>query len=69
MDFDVFLEKLKEAGLSKEDFINKAGLTSNTLRGWATERQGRKTQPWVESWLELYVSNKEKDIVIKALKD
>ena len=69
MDFDVFLEKLKEAGLSKEDFINKAGLNSNTLRGWATERQGRKTQPWVESWLELYISNKEKDIVIKALKN
>jgi hypothetical protein len=68
MDFDTFLEKLKEAGLSREDFTQMTGLTSNTLKGWATERQGRKTQPWVDSWLDLYINNKEKDIVIKALK-
>lgn len=68
MDFDKFLEKLKEAGLSKEEFIEETSLNSNTLKGWATERQGRKTQPWVDSWLKLYINNKEKDIIIKALR-
>ena len=68
MEFDKFLEKLKEAGLSKEDFTGITGLTNNTLIGWATERQGRKTQPWVKSWLELYINNREKDIVIKTLR-
>lgn len=69
MDFDIFLEELKKAGLSRDEFIEKTGLTSNTLIGWATKRQGRKTQPWVNSWIELYISNKEKEIVIKALRD
>ena len=40
----------------------------NTLKGWATERQGRKVQHWVESWLNLYIDNKKKDIVIEALR-
>lgn len=68
MEFDIFLEKLKEAGLSKEEFTKKTGLNLNTLRGWATERQGRKTQVWVDSWLELYIDNKKKDIIIEHLK-
>jgi len=68
MEFDNFLELLKEAGLSKEDFTQLAGLSNNTLIGWATQRQGKKTQAWVKSWLELYISNREKDIVIKMLR-
>ena len=40
----------------------------NTLKGWATERHGRKVQHWVESWLHLYMDNKKKDIVIEALR-
>jgi sulfatase maturation enzyme AslB (radical SAM superfamily) len=68
MDFDTFLVKLKEASLSKEEFIELTGTNMNTLKGWATERQGRKVQHWVESWLNLYIKNKEKDIVIKMLR-
>ncbi|KIM08090.1 MAG: hypothetical protein KU29_05405 [Sulfurovum sp. FS06-10] len=68
MDFDTFLIKLKEASLSKEEFIELTGTNMNTLKGWATERQGRKVQHWVESWLNLYIKNKEKDIVIKTLR-
>lgn len=68
MDYDKFLEKLKEASLSKEEFTELTGIGSNLVKGWGTQRQGRKTQPWVESWLDLYISNKEKDIVIKALR-
>jgi hypothetical protein len=62
MDFDTFLVKLKEASLSKEEFVELTGTNMNTLKGWATERQGRKVQHWVESWLNLYMDNKKKDI-------
>ncbi len=68
MDFDTFLIKLKEASLSKEEFVELTGTNMNTLKGWATERQGRKVQHWVESWLSLYMDNKKKDIVIEALR-
>lgn len=36
--------------------------------GWATTRQGRKTPGWVDSWMELYISNKEKNIIIRELR-
>ncbi len=68
MNYDLFLEKLKEAGLSKDEFLELTNTNPNTLKGWATERQGRRVQHWVESWLELYINNKEKDIIIKALR-
>lgn len=68
MDFDDFLDKLKEANLTKEEFTDLTGIGDNLLKGWGTQRQGRKTQPWVESWLNLYIKNKEKDIAIKVLK-
>ncbi len=68
MDFDAFIIKLKDAGLSKEEFIELTGTNINTLKGWATERQGRKVQHWVESWLDLYINNKKKDIVIETLR-
>lgn len=68
MDFDTFLIKLKEASLTKEEFVELTGTNMNTLKGWATERNGRKVQHWVESWLSLYMDNKKKDIVIEALR-
>jgi len=68
MDYDKFLKKLKEANISKEEFTELTGIGSNLVKGWGTKRQGRKTQPWVDSWLELYIKNKEKDIVINHLK-
>jgi transcriptional regulator with XRE-family HTH domain len=69
MLYDDFMEQLKQAGLSKEDFAKLTNLTRNTLIGWATSRQGRKTQPWVNSWIDLYIKNRDKDIIIKALKN
>lgn len=69
MNYDLFLEKLKEANLSKKDFIEKTGITDNLLKGWATQRQGRKTQPWVKSWLELYIKNKRNDEIILLIKE
>ena len=68
MDFDTFLIKRKEASLTKEEFVELTGTNMNTLKGWATERNGRKVQHWVESWLSLYMDNKKKDIVIEALR-
>ena len=44
MDFDTFLVKLKEASLSKEEFVELTGTNMKTLKGWATERNGRKVQ-------------------------
>lgn len=68
MDFENFIEMLKEANLSKDEFTEATGINDNLIKGWGTIRQGRKTQPWVESWLKLYINNKEKDIIIKALR-
>ena len=40
-----------------------------TMNGWATTRQGRKTPEWVDSWINLYLSNRDKDIIIRELKN
>jgi hypothetical protein len=38
------------------------------MNGWATTRQGRKTPEWVDSWINLYLSNRDKDIIIRELR-
>jgi hypothetical protein len=68
MDYNLFLVRLKEAGLSKSEFISLSNTNENTLKGWATERHGKKVPYWIESWLNLYIDNKKKDIVIEALR-
>ncbi len=68
MEFDLFLATLKEAGLTRNEFVSLSGTNEDTFRGWATKRQGRKVPYWVQSWLNLYINNKKKDIAIEILK-
>lgn len=68
MDYDEFLLKLKEAGIDRDEFVELTKTNKLTMNGWATTRQGRKTPEWVDSWLNLYLSNRDKDIVIRELK-
>ncbi len=68
MNYDNFLKLLKEANLNKDEFIELTGTKLGTYNGWGTVRLGRKTPLWTESWLRLYIANKNKDIVIEALR-
>ena len=68
MNYDEFLLKLKEAGIDRDEFAELTKTNKLTMKGWATTRQGRKTPEWVDSWVELYISNRKKDIVITELR-
>ena len=68
MNYDSFLLKLKEAGIDKDEFAKLSKTNKMTMNGWATARHGRKAPNWVESWMELYILNRQKDIVIKELR-
>ena len=48
-------ELLKKAGLSKKAFSEILGTSNQALNNWAT----RGVPYWVESWLNLYIENKE----------
>ncbi len=68
MDYDNFLKLLKEANLTKSEFREFTKTKLGTYNGWGTARLGKKTPSWTRSWLKLYIDNKNKDIVIEALK-
>ena len=68
MNYDEFLLKLKEAGIDRDEFAELTKTNKLTMNGWATTRQGRKTPECVDSWVELYISNRKKDIVITELR-
>ena len=68
MEYKIFLKLLKEANLSKDKFMELSKTKFGTFKGWGTERQSKKTPEWTESWLNLYIENKKKDIVIEALR-
>ena len=69
MNYDEFLLKLKEAGIDRDEFAELNKTNKLTMNGWATTRQGRKTPEWVDSWINLYLSNRDKDIIIRELKN
>ena len=55
MNFDDFLEKLKEANLSKDDFMKLTGSRFGTFKGWGSTRLGRRTPEWTKSWIENFI--------------
>jgi sulfatase maturation enzyme AslB (radical SAM superfamily) len=67
MHYDLFKEKLLEAGLNKEKFISMTSTTETTYNNWA-KRSTYETAYWVEAYLDIYIKNRENEIYIAKLK-
>jgi DNA-binding transcriptional regulator YiaG len=66
MDKHLFNDLLKTAGLSKKEFGEILGTSGATISNWGNE--GREIPYWVESWLQLYIENKQCKKIREALK-
>jgi len=64
-----FKNKLLCAGLEKEDFSKLTKIPLPTIAGWTTKRKDKiqVCPTWVEAYLDLYIKNKENEIVLKRL--
>ncbi len=67
MDKYAFNDLLKIAGLSKKEFAEILGTTGGTISNWGNE--GREIPYWVESWLNLYIENKQCRKIKEAIKE
>jgi hypothetical protein len=67
MHYDLFKEKLLEAGLNKEKFLSMTNTAETTYNNWA-KTSTYKTAYWVEAYLDLYIKNRENEIYIAKLK-
>jgi hypothetical protein len=67
MNYDLFKDKLLEAGLDKERFISLTNTPETTYNNWA-KTNTYKTPNWVEVYLDLYIKNRENEIYIAKLK-
>ena len=67
MNKEIFTTTLKGISLSKKDFAELANISYNTVNNWNDEN--RPVPPWVESWLSLYIDNKECKELKQLLKD
>jgi len=57
MDKQLLNELLTKAGLTKKEFAMIVGTSPASLSNWGTA--GRDIPYWVETWLNLYIENKE----------
>ena len=57
MNRDTFKELLKKSGLTKKSFSEILGTSYNAVNSWGCNDRG--VPYWVESWLYLYIENKE----------
>lgn len=69
MDNHTFKNKLLDAGLEKEDFSKLTNISTSTIAGWTTKRNGEAQvfPAWVEPYLDLYIENKKNKICIKTI--
>ena len=63
MEYEAFKQTLKDNKLSLKAFSELSGVKYDTCSKWG--KDNRPVSDWVESWLTLYVENKE----CKELKD
>jgi len=66
MDKNKFLELLQIANLSKKEFAALSKVSYGTVSNWSEDRP---VPDWVESWLELYIDNKECKELKQLLRD
>lgn len=67
MEKEKFNELLKIADLSKKEFGEILGTSGGTISNWGNE--GREIPYWVETWLNLYIENKECRKLKEAIKN
>ena len=67
MDKEYFNELLSNAKLTKKEFAGLVGTSQGSMTNWGTS--GRGVPYWVESWLTLYIDNKECKELKQLLRD
>ncbi len=67
MDKLLFNDLLTKARLSKKEFAAIVGTSQGSMNNWGTS--GRDIPYWVETWLTLYIENKECKELKRLLKD
>ena len=67
MEYDIFKQTLKENELSLKKFSELSGVKYDTCSKWG--KDGRPVSDWVESWLKLYIENKECKELKEILQD
>ena len=65
MDYEKFEELLKKTNLSKKEFSELVGMNYVSITNWNKS----KIPPWVESWLENYISKKKYEHIKNIIKD
>ena len=67
MNYDLFKEILKNNGLTLKAFSELSGVQYKTCSKWG--KDNRPVDDWVESWLSIYVDNKEYTALKQFLRD
>ena len=67
MEKENFKQLLKKADFNKRTFSEYLGLKYQSVNSWGNN--GRSIPYWVESWLNLYIDNKECKQIKEILKD
>lgn len=67
MDKEQLTVILKSINLSKKDFAELANISYNTVNNWNDDN--KPIPSWVESWLTLYIDNKECKELKQLLRD
>ena len=67
MEYDTFKQTLKDNGLTLKAFSELSGVKYDTCSKWG--KDGRPVSDWVESWLTIYIENKECRELKQMLKD
>lgn len=67
MEYEIFKQTLKDNNLSLRDFSILSRVKYDTCSKWG--KADRPVSDWVESWLALYIENKECKELKQILKD
>lgn len=67
MDYAVFKKTLKDNDLTLKSFSELSGVLYGTCSKWG--KGGRPVSDWVESWLNLYIENKDCKELKQMIKD
>jgi len=67
MEYEKFKEILKKNNLSLKKFSELAGIKYDTCSKWG--KNSRPVSDWVESWLTLYVKNKDCEELREIIKE
>jgi DNA-binding transcriptional regulator YiaG len=57
MEYEEFRKILKELNISMKEFSKLINTNYGTVKNWGNK--GRAVPAWVESWLSIYIQNKD----------